>query len=89
MPTLEPQSQSENTPPANDLDDLAEFIHRHAVTSFDSHLAVTLSIIAEMHDDWAENCKATHYHTEIPCEEYLNGLSLGIAWLKGRIEDRP
>lgn len=90
--SIVPPAEPEATPPADErgseLRWLADFIESHARTSFDHRLAAMLHATDAMHADWAENCAAAHQYTEIPCDDYLNGLSLGIAWLKGQIEDR-
>lgn len=86
MSIVPPQDQGVTTPPTNELTVLAEFIQCHAAAPFDRHLSAILSETGTTHDSWATNCQVNHFHDDIPCEEYERGISLGIAWLKARIE---
>ncbi len=74
-------------PPANELTILAEFIAANSnEMTFDRYLAVMLRETGEDHEAWAGACRVPHWHDDVPCDEYERGISLGIAWLKARIE---
>lgn len=79
------QAETRNVP-TNELTVLAEFIRQHAAVAFDRHLATLLRECGEVHDAFAGNCQVQHWHDEFPCEEFERSISLGIAWLKARID---
>lgn len=83
-PSFEPPGQPKIV--TNELTVLADFIGEHSAEPFDRHLSALLSETGSMHDLWAGNCQVTHFYSDVPCDEYERAVSLGIAWLKARIE---
>lgn len=84
-----PPTQGADSPPpsrTNELTVLAEFIGSHAQNPFDRHLSALLAETGNHHDTWSQNCAVPHWESDFPCEEFERGVSLGIAWLKARIE---
>ena len=75
--------------PTNEITVLADFIRDHQVTSLDRYLAAIMDEIGTGHDVWASQCSECHLYEDAPCDDYERGLSLGIAWLKARIEAKP
>ncbi len=87
-PSSEPSPAKSEPPsvPTNELTVLADFIREHAAVPFDRHLATLLRECGEVHDAFAGNCQVQHWHDEFPCDEFERSISLGIAWLKARIQ---
>lgn len=82
-----PEAASEPEPAGYELASLADFIRKHGRTSFDQTLADTLLDCAHLHGWWSRDCKVSHWEPDYPCDDYERAITLGIAWLKGHIED--
>ena len=83
---------SDILPPATDLDDatlagIAELMSQAADTNFERAVADHLGRVASTHDLWSGNCKVTHFHSDLPCEDYDEALSLGVAWLMSKVRE--
>lgn len=81
-----PTNQGE-TGRTNELSELSAFILDHGEAAFDRHLATLLHETSQAHDAWAANCRTAHFYEDVPCDEFERGVSLGVAWLKARIND--